>query len=66
MPTPMQRIDRVSDVAGEVDEVGGVIHSKTDVPDVLIRFGSEKPEEGEATSFTSVDVGFNVGVGYTF
>jgi hypothetical protein len=35
-------------------------------PDVLIRFGSEKPEEGEATSFTSVDVGFNVGVGYTF
>lgn len=35
-------------------------------PDVLIRFGSEKPEEGDSTSFTSVDVGFNVGFGYTF
>jgi len=43
--------------------------------DVIMRFGSEKPEEGattatgaepESQSFTSADAGFNVGFAYSF
>ena len=35
--------------------------------DVLIRFGSEKPDGGgDGQDFTSVDAGFGVGLGYSF
>jgi hypothetical protein len=34
--------------------------------DVVFRSGQEKPEEGDARDFTSLDAGFNVGAAYVF
>jgi hypothetical protein len=35
-------------------------------PTLMLRVGSEKPEEGEGPSFTTLDAGFQVGVAYVF
>lgn len=34
--------------------------------DLIGRFGSEKPEQGDGVSFVAVDTGFGIGMGYTF